>query len=298
MCLLLILYRGLRLFIATADLHKIFIFTLPELILLANIGVLVIIIPILYTQRSLSGSLYFLGTVIVLTAVIEIFWNVSTAFFPLKTIFELIVVTGSILQFLYLLNIKKTAWPLKNFRIYQGVFILYSLSLLTKLISQFLLSFQDIFLYAMFGSYVFYIVCVVLSEGIFLAKFEQKTLTLVGIAVGAFLGLGFSFAMEKRALYRVIAESIFIESTNVEIVGIWNIEGVMLVLLTTTFFSFIVLLMLAFYKKTVEREIIMLVLMLGLVGSEISIGLLLFARIYGLNTLAFVGTTKNNFKAT
>jgi hypothetical protein len=304
--IIVLIYRVLGLLIVTQELHGINLLTTDQLNFTFDLLTILFIAVILFYQRTLNGYLYF-GLLGILTiAMINVFSSHPEIFNPIKTLLQLITIFGTILFFYFLVKIQKTKEPDNINSLTTKIFILYSITLFLRGIDQFILFSGDLSnligivnILCIFGLGTILIYYLVVS-------YQNKLIPIITIAIGTILGLGFSIAFGRDDLRRLIARSIFSESTSFELTSVFNItvfeialnEIIDFIFLITTaiiFSSFILLIIINFVQKKRNPEYLALLVILGLTGVDVVVPLLLFLRLFSIPNLLFEKLETSSF---
>jgi hypothetical protein len=303
---IVLIYRVLGLLIVTQELHGIRLLTTDQLNFIFDLLTILFIAVILFYHRTLNGYLYFGLLGILIIATINIFSSHPEIFDPLKTLLQLITIFGTILFFYFLVKIQKTKESDNVNSLTAKIFILYSITLFLRGIDQFILFSGDLSnlvgivnILCVFGLGTILIYYLVVS-------YQNKLIPILTIAIGAIIGVGFSIAFGRDDLRRLIARSIFSESTSFDLTSVFNITVIeialneifdMIFLITTAiiFSSFILLIIVNLAQKKRNSEYLALLVILGLTGVDVIVPLLLFLRLFSIPNLIFENLETGSF---
>jgi hypothetical protein len=304
--IVVLIYRVLGLLIVTQELHGIKLLTTDQLNFTFDLLTILFIAVILFYQRALNGYLYFGLLGILIIATINIFSSHPEIFDPIKTLLQLITIFGTILFFYYLVKIQRTKEPDNVNGLTTKIFILYSVTLFLRGIDQFILFSGD--LSNLVG--IVNILCVFGLGTIlihYLTKsYQNKLIPILSIVIGTIIGIGFSMSLGRDDLRRLIARSIFSESTSFELTSVFNItiidialneifDFIFLISAAIIFSSFILLIILNLLQKKRNPEYLALLVILGLVGVDVIVPLLLFLRLFSIPNLIYENFETSSF---
>ena len=290
-----IFYRFMRLFIQTQNLHNIYIMSFSDMNFIVTAIVFIIIALILFTQTQLSLSVYFANVGFLLLLFFDMIASPISIFSFLGEILQVIGLLWTIGLVIYLyirIHPNLTQQEYQMGWVFIGI---YSVSLILKLSANLAVNYTTIGQYLNFFSMLLMIILIFSIVGYLIVHSPYKSINYLVLIICLFFGIGFAFGMSTNDLTRLIAGSIFHESTSFDTINILepNLDILWIAGLACGFLSFIAIIAVGLIKKNLDKHVGILLILLGLTGLEIVAGAVLFARLYAFITLIGYYNAKN-----
>ena len=285
------IYRLLWLLLVTQEFHHLAPLSAVQIDFVANCVLVLLIGGLLISRPRLTGVLYFTALIITLDSIILIFSEVSTLFLIMAPILAFTAIFGTILFLQRVLLPRNRGRPAQEAMVHTSFVLAYA----TSLIVAAMVAVADSGILPTFGEYeeiisegmkfasnTAYLVALALVSIKFSQNFTNKLEKVVLLITSLVIGIGFAFGMGSRDLFSLIARQIFFRSVSLEIPQISDAEILFLAGAAVTHIFLLLSLLLAFLRRYLSREVVGLLLILGLSGPEAGIPVLLFSRLFAL----------------
>ena len=282
-----IFYRFMRLLIQTQNLHNIYIMSYSDMNFIVTAIMFVVIALLLLTQTQLSLPVYFVNVGLLLLLLFDMIASQISPLSFLGEILQFVVLLWTIGLVIYLYTKMRPNLTQQEYQIGWMFIGIYFFSLILKLSASLIISYTTLGEYLDFFSMVCMIVLIFSIVGYLILHSPYKNINLIVLVICLFFGIGFSFGMSTLDLTRLIAGSIFHESTSINTINILspNLDILWIAGLACSFLSFIGIVAVGLIKKDLDKHVGILLILLGLTGLEIVAGAVLFARLYAFIAL-------------